>query len=204
MKWASANDYCEADLLAACIKELESDSSVVLCYGRTRLVDETTGAERPYDGDFAILDKQPSARLACLWAHMKLNNAISGLIRMDILRKTGLIRSYAGGDLVLMAELAMAGLFVLLPIAKLYRRMGEHTFSSHLTDVDLRTFLNPQARFGAGLDQLRMNVDYFLSVLRASMSLGETCRGLTLAARHAYWDVLATVGNSRRTSGVRR
>jgi glycosyltransferase involved in cell wall biosynthesis len=203
MKWASANDYCDRAMFGACVKRLESDPRAVLCYGTTRLVDEVTGAVRPYDGDLSLLDERPSARLARLWAEMKLNNAISGLIRMEVLHRTGLIRFYAGGDLVLMAELAMAGMFILLPDPFLYRRIGEHTLSSHLTDAELRQFLNPQARSGAGLDLLRMNIDYFASVLRASMSLGETRRALALAARRAYWDVRTMVGRPHHPASVR-
>lgn len=204
MKWASANDYCDTAMLAACVEVLESDPRVVLCYGTTRLVDEMTGAVRPYDGDFSITEERPSVRLSRLLAEIRLNNAISGLIRMEVLRRTGLIRPYAGGDLVLMAELAMAGMFVLLPHPFLYRRIGPRTFSSHLSDTELRHFLDPQAKFGAGPDRLRMNIDYFASMLRAPMSLGEKRRALTLLARNAYWDARKMVGRPRHASGVRR
>jgi glycosyltransferase involved in cell wall biosynthesis len=204
IKWASANDYCDTAMLAACVEVLESDQRVVLCYGTTRLVDEISGAVRPYDGDLSITEERPSVRLSRLLAEMKLNNAISGLIRMEVLRRTGLIRPYQGGDLVLMAELAMAGMFVLLPHPLLYRRIGARTFSSHLTDTELRKLLDPQAKFGAGLGRLRMNIDYFASVLRASMSLGEKRRALALAARKAYWDFRSLVRRPRHASSVRR
>jgi len=203
LKWASANDYCDTAMLAACIEVLESDPHVVLCYGMTRLVDESTGAVRPFDGDFSIMEERPSARLSRILIEMRLNNAFNGLIRTEVLRKTGLVPTYPGGDLVLMAELAMAGMFVLLPHPFLYRRMGARTFSSHLSDAELRYFVDPQAKFGAGLDRLRMNIDYFTSVLRASMSLRETRRAIALLTRHAYWDARKTIGRPRRASDVR-
>jgi len=204
MKWASANDYCDTRMLAACIEVLESDPQVVLCYGTTRLVDETTGAVHPYDGDLSITDEQPSARLSRLLAEMRLNNAISGLIRTEVLRKTRLIRPYAGGDLVLMAELSMAGMFVLLQDPFLFRRIGEHSFSGYLFDTELRTFLDPQAKLGTDLDRLRMNIDYFASALRASISLGEKLRALTLVAHSAYWSIRTKVVRTRHGSGVGR
>jgi len=202
MKWASANDYCDTAMLAACIERLESDPRVVLCYCATRLVDEPTGDVRPFDGDFSITEERPSVRLSRLLAEMRLNNAFSGLIRTEVLRRTGLVRPYPSGDLVLMAELAMAGMFVLLPHPFLYRRIGARTFSGHLSKTELRRFLDPQAKFGAGLDRLRIHVDYFASVLRASMSFGEKRRALTRVARNAYWDFI--VRPPHHASSVRR
>ncbi|MDH3315348.1 MAG: glycosyltransferase [Gammaproteobacteria bacterium] len=202
-KWASANDYCDTMGIAACVEKLESDPRVVLCYGTTCLVDEMTGVVLPYDGDFSITEEQPSVRLSHLLAQMKLNNAISGLIRMEVLRRTGLIRPYTSGDLVLMAELAMAGGFVQLPNSYLYRRIGETTLSCQLTDTELRQFLDPRATSGVSWDRLRMNIGYIASVLRASISLGEKLRALTLVAHGAYWDISTVVMHSRHDSGIR-
>lgn len=203
MKWASANDYCDTAMFAACVEVLESDPGVVLCYGRTRLVDETTGAARLFDGDFPIIDELPSVRLSRVVTQMSLNNAFNGLIRADVLRKTGLIRGYPAGDIVLMAELAMAGKFVLLPQPLLHRRMGPRTFSSQLNEVDLRYFLDPEAKSGAGPDRLRMNLDYFRSALRAPIPLGEKRRALAFLARCAYWDIRKTFRRPRHASDTR-
>jgi glycosyltransferase involved in cell wall biosynthesis len=203
MKWASANDYCDTAMFAACAGVLESDPRIVLCYGATRLVDEVSGAVRPFDGDISLTEERPTARLARVLTEMTLNNAFNGLIRMDALRKTGLIRSYPSGDLVLMAELALAGMFVLLPQPFLYRRMGPRTFSSQLSDAELRHFLDPEAKPGARLDRLKMNFDYVASVLRAPISMREKGRAFTLLARSAYWDARKTFGRPRRASDVR-
>jgi GT2 family glycosyltransferase len=203
MKWASANDYCDTAMFAACVEVLESDPGVVLCYGRTRLVDESTGAVRSFDGDFQITDELPSVRLARVVTQMSLNNAFNGLIRTEALRRTGMIRGYPAGDIVLMAELAMAGKFVLLPQPLLHRRMGPRTFSSQLNEVELRYFLDPEAKSGAGLDRLRMNLDYFRSALRAPIPLREKRRALAFLARCAYWDARKTFRRPRHASDTR-
>jgi GT2 family glycosyltransferase len=202
LKWASASDYCDTAMFAACIKVLESEPRAVLCYGTTRLVDEVTGAVQPFNGDFSITEERPSARFCRVLMEMRLNNPFNGLIRMEALRKTGLIRRYQGGDLVLMAELAMAGTFILLPRPFLYRRIGAHTFSSQLSDTELRYFIDPEAKSSADLDRLRMNIDYFTSVLCASMSFLEKKRALTHLAHSAYWDVRKMIGRPRRASDV--
>jgi glycosyltransferase involved in cell wall biosynthesis len=203
MKWASANDYCDASMIAACIELLESDERIVLCYGTTRLVDEVTGAVTPFDGDFSITEERPSARLSQLLAQLRLNNAMSGLIRMDALRRTRLIRLYPSADFVLMAELAMAGMFVLLPQPLLFRRIGARSFSGHLTHSELREFLDPEGKFNTRLSRLRMNIGYLAAVLRASMSLSEKRSALRLVARSAYWDATKAIEGPRHASGVR-
>lgn len=187
MKWATANDYCDRTMLAACLVVLESDPRVVLCYGRTHLVDEATGVARPYDGDLSLTEEQPSVRLARLNRELKLNNAMNGLIRMDALRKSGMIRLYPAGDLILMAELAMVGMFVLLPEPLLFRRVGPRTFSGYLSKAEQRHFFDPGAKSEPRLVWLRRYIDYSASVLRASMSISEKQRALTLVARYAYW-----------------
>src|SRR5207247_8787636 len=42
-KWASADDICGPDLIAKCLRVLDSDSSVVLAYPKTRFIDEIGG-----------------------------------------------------------------------------------------------------------------------------------------------------------------
>jgi glycosyltransferase involved in cell wall biosynthesis len=198
LKWASANDYCDAAMLAACVEVLESEPRAVLCYGTTCLVDEVTGAKQSFDGDFSVTEERPSARFCRVLLEMRLNNAFNGLIRMEALAKTGLNRSYPAGDLVLMTELAMAGTFVLLPRPFLYRRIGPHTSSSQLSDTELRYFVDPKAKSNAGLDWLRVNIDRFMSVMRASMSFREKQRALRLLACSAYWAVRKMLSNPQR------
>ena len=49
-------------------------------------------------------------------------NAVFGLIRMDVLRKTALIGNYPASDMILLSELALHGNFHELPEALFYRR----------------------------------------------------------------------------------
>ena len=117
-----------------------------------------------------------------------MNNAQSGLIRLETLRLTPLDRLYPHGDRVLMAELVLYGRFVLLPEVLLYRRMGRETASMQLTTTDLTTFFNPLARRSIRLDRLRLHFDYLVTVARARIALREKLRSLSLVARHAYWE----------------
>jgi glycosyltransferase involved in cell wall biosynthesis len=187
-KWSSGNDFCPSDMVEKCVAVMEDDAGVVLCYGRTCLVDEETNSRKEYSYDIAVLEGLPHERFRTLYRTLALNNAQSGLIRADALRRTRYDRPYPHGDVVLMAELALQGKFVLLPDVLLYRRMGRDTFSSLLSPAEMQVFFDPKAKRGVGLWHLRMHLDFFVTVLRASLGLPEKLRTLMLVLRHAIWD----------------
>lgn len=186
-KWASCNDRCAENMLARCVTVLEEQPDAVLCYGRTQIVDEETGFEHAYTGDIAIEDERPSDRYKHLLRDLELNNAQSGLIRMDALRQTRLDRPYPAGDMPLMAELALRGKFVLLPDVLLFRRMGLRTFSRHLTGKTRADFYGHES--SALLDFLRRYCDHVIALLRAPVSMREKQRSLIELLRHLYWDL---------------
>jgi glycosyltransferase involved in cell wall biosynthesis len=186
-KWASCNDRCAEDMLERCVKVLEQQPHAVLCYGRTLLVDEESGHEEPYAGDFAIEDEHPSDRLMRLLSKLQLNNAQGGLIRLDALRQTGLDRPYPAGDLPLMAELALRGTFVLLPQVLLFRRMGPRTFSRGLAGKAEEDFYG--TRSTPLFDLLRRHRDLAIGVLRAPITAREKGRSLRHLVRYLYWDL---------------
>lgn len=187
-KWSSASDYCAPDMLALCVTAMELDVEIVLCHGRTCLVDEQTGALEEYPWDIAITDDCPHDRFRTLCRTLKLNNAQSGLIRTDALRRTQLDRLYPGGDGVLMAELALMGKFLLLPEILLYRRTGQKTFSSLLNTAELSFFFEPQKTRSIDLQRLWLHVDFFKTVLRSQISISEKWKTLQLVIQHAIWD----------------
>lgn len=187
-KWSSANDYCAPDMVEKCVAALEADSGAVLCYGRTCLVSEETGRHEEYARDFAVVDDFPRQRFETLYRNKALNNAQSGLIRAESLQRTRFDRPYPGGDIVLMAELALQGRFVLLPDMLLYRRMGQQTFSSLLTNAQVQELFYPGTHRGIGFRHFRLHLDYLVTVLRAPLGLSEKLRTLVLALRHAVWD----------------
>ena len=187
-KWASSNDTCEPSMLAQCVKALEENPGVALCYGRTRLIDDGGGTIELYKDDLEIMEERASDRFRTLKFKLALNNAQSGLIRMAALRRSGLVRTYIAGDLPLMAEIALQGKWLLLPDYLLNRRMSEGSFSRLLSRQELVNFWNPGAGSKGGLDTLRLHRDYIASVLRAPVPLRDRLGSLQLALRGMYWD----------------
>ena len=189
-KWAGANDFCDPTMLEKCVAVLNADAGAVLCYGKTCIVDEETEKRKPFAYDYAALDPRPSERFKTVLRSLVLNNAESGVIRLDVLRRTPLGRRYPHGDLVLMAELALHGRFVLLPDILLYRRVGPRTWSMRLPPAELQAQFFPGSAAARSLDRWRFHLDYFTTVLRAPIPASEKMRTLPMVARYAAGDLL--------------
>jgi len=187
-KWASSTDTCEPSMLAQYVKVLEQNPSAVLCYGRTRLIDDAGATIELYKDDLAVMGERATDRFRTLKFKLALNNAQSGLIRMATLRRTRLVRPYIAGDLPLMAELALQGKFWLLPDYLLNRRASEGSFSRLLSRHELMHFWNPGSDSKSGLVVLRLHLGYIASVLSASVPLRDRLASLPIALRGMYWD----------------
>jgi glycosyltransferase involved in cell wall biosynthesis len=207
-KWSTANDFCADSMLEKCVAAMECDSRIVLCHGKTCLVDEETDRREEYQHDIATTDPRPSERFKKICRELALNNAQSGLFRLHVLRHTHLDRPYPGGDLALMAELALYGHIVLLPEVLFYRRIGRESFSSLLSRSELQAFFDPQSRQRPGFNQIRLHLDYLRTVALAPISAFEKLCTLKLVFRHAVWDRnnlwAELLGGLRRSSAYPR
>lgn len=198
-RWASANDFCDPRLLEKCIGVLRSDAGAVLCYGRTCIVDENTDERTPFADDFSAADARPSDRFMRVAYSLRLNNPIWGLMRLAVLRRTPLVRSYFGGDNVLTMELALHGRIVLLPEILLYRRFGPQTWSQRLTPAELQVFLYGRSGVEPRFGRWRRRIDLFRAVLRAPISGLEKLRTFVDAANGSGRRLLMRSAGSTRS-----
>lgn len=202
-KWASSNDRCHATLIEKCITALRIDSSLVLAYPRTTLIDDNDAVLGAYDKDPEILDTLPSTRFLHAVSKLELNNAQCGLIRLDTLRKTRGERNYPAGDIVLMAELALHGGFRLIQEYLFFRRMDQDSSARYLSQTDLVQFLRPQGG-GMALPRWRKFGDYYWSLLRTPIGMPDRTRGLIAVTRRMLWERGALVEELVQLTGLRR
>lgn len=185
-KWASANDVTPPVMLERSLEALRQHSDIILCYGRTILIDERDSVIGTKDDDPEILDSQPSVRFRRVLDELVANNAQSGLIRTSALRRTRMERDYVDGDMVLMAELALLGGFRKLDDVLLYRRMSLGSATRFLSDVERQDFLTPNAVRRAPV--MRRHIDRLISVCRSPIDWREKRRTLDFVLRSIYWD----------------
>lgn len=186
-RWASGNDYCAPTMLERCVQTLDDEPAVVVAYGRTAYVDDDDTPLGVYEHDPQVLDARPSVRFERLCRELRANNAQSGLIRREVLLRTGIERDFPGGDMGLMSELALHGGFQRLPEVLLYRRLGLTSATKFRTPEELRAFLDPSNRNVERCVAWRTHWDYVASVRRASLPLTERLLTLRYILRSAWW-----------------
>jgi glycosyltransferase involved in cell wall biosynthesis len=132
-KWAAHDDLHHPQFLEKCVKVLDENPEVVLCFCRTTFVDEEGHEYKEYDYPADLFNAPRKKRFLHFASAAHIVHEIFGLIRSEVLRETPLIGSYLGSDLVLLGKLSLYGPFLQLP-EKLFQHR-EH---------DKRSMLNPQ------------------------------------------------------------
>ena len=187
-KWSSVNDTCAPTLLERCVNALEADPGAVLSYGRTQLTDGDGNPTEIYSGDIDVRMDRPSQRFEAVCLRMTLNNAMCGVIRTDVLRRTGLDRQYPSGDMALMSELALHGRLLLLPEVLLFRRQAPGSFTSMLDPLQIQRMYDPAAQRPMKLIRSRRHLDNFACITRAPIEWGEKFCAAGTAIRLMVWD----------------
>lgn len=140
-KWQSSSDWCQPDFIKVCVDVLEADAAVVLACPEVLLVRASSNAE-PYSDDFGLGMDDPADRFRYLLKNIKLSNLFNGLVRTDALQRSVLNRPFLGSDVVLLADLALKGKFVLVPQRLWYRRMTPATSSVMKSGADRADFFS--------------------------------------------------------------
>lgn len=115
-KWADYDDIIAPRFLEECVRVLDREPDVVVCFSRAHLIDESGTKVCEYDP----LPDTSSAR-----PHIRFGNLLlaqdhrllqaSGVLRSSAVRRTRLHESYPCSDEVLLAHLALLGRYYEIP-----------------------------------------------------------------------------------------
>jgi glycosyltransferase involved in cell wall biosynthesis len=114
-KWAAHDDIIAPDFLSKCLESLDNYPKVVLCYSRSKIIDENGEFVVNYDPGPDTSSKKPNERFRNLILHPEYAVQQMGVIRSKILRKTVLHASFPSSDEVLLAQLSLLGEFYEIP-----------------------------------------------------------------------------------------
>lgn len=171
-KSASADDLCDPSLVSRCVSVLDTHPEVVLCYSRTTLIDENSRPLRRYQDRLDLRSPEVVERFRDA-LHVGLVNVLQGLMRLETLRRSGLLGGYVGSDVVLVGELALYGQFYELPQRLFFRRIHPAAFSS-LTSAERRqAFVDPTVTARSRLHLWRHYREYVRAIARAPVSRRE-------------------------------
>jgi glycosyltransferase involved in cell wall biosynthesis len=117
------DDLIAPTFLRRCLEALDANPHAVLAFPLGITIDDDGNRTGASPGERALNDSNPCRRIVHMvqvWAHC---NEVYGLIRADVLRRTGLIGTYISSDRRLLVELAARGEFELVPEPLFYRRV---------------------------------------------------------------------------------
>ena len=166
------DDLREPEYLRSTVAVLDADPGCVICFTRTRWIDEEGHplASRPFE--LRVDDSDPVLRFRELIRMDHMLDPIYGLMRAAILKRTPLEGQYADCDRVELAELALYGRFVQLPEVLFSRR--DHPAQStkvHRSRQDRTAWFEPDAPTQLVFPHFRQLREYLIAILRVPLSL---------------------------------
>ncbi len=118
--WAAGHDEWSQNLVSESVAKLESNDSAAIAFATSYWIDENGQRCERGAGYSDTRGMDPMARFfTVFWGNM---HPVLGVLRLDYLRRTRGIQSFAGADLVLLSELVLMGDFVHVPRAWWHRR----------------------------------------------------------------------------------
>lgn len=177
-KWAGDDDLLAPDHLARCVEVLEgAGGSAVLCYPRTILIDAAGRELEHYEDRMDVRHAASWERLRHVLRHLRLCNAVFGVIRREVLLTTRLIGPYHSSDVVLLAELVLRGAFHEVP-EPLFRRRRLHEEGSrqNLTDADKIHWFDPSRRTRHPFVRTRLFAEHLRSTAAAPLPARDRVR----------------------------
>ena len=112
-----------------------------------------------------------------------------GLVRLETLRRTGLIGNYPASDMILLAELALNGCFAVVQEALFLRRDHAQTsVRANASNEDRAAWFDPKKRGGVQMPHWRWMNEYARAIRRARIGYRESARSFASLGKWARWN----------------
>jgi glycosyltransferase involved in cell wall biosynthesis len=183
-KWSAHDDVCAPEFVERCVSALDRSPEHVLAFPKFRFIDDA--GDILLDNDAAVRWRDHSksygrlgdilsdrSRNLCKWQF--------GVVRKDVLLRTGLIGNYNASDEVLMAELALLGGFVEVGDYLFFSRIHENSSMEANSDaVDLARWYDPEWGGLYPMARTRVLCGWISAIAHAPVPLHEKIAGLVL------------------------
>jgi glycosyltransferase involved in cell wall biosynthesis len=175
-KWAAANDLCATDMIGRCVEVLDQRPDAVLCFGKTRIIDERGEICADYNDQLDLQSDRPSERFRMLLRGISMSNVAYGVCRSSALRLTRLEQPYSNSDTALLAELVLYGKFVEVPDTSFLRRMFEISTEKYPSPYDRMIIYEPRKANKLSFPYWWLFTDFLAAIYRAPISTSERLR----------------------------
>ncbi len=189
-KWAACDDVLAPRFLEVCRGALrEQGPGVVLAYPKTALIDSRGSVIEAYDDRMEIAFDSAAERIAHLVRNLRRCNVVFGLIRRQVLVRTGGIRPLSQSDHLLLAELVLRGRFHEVPEVLFYRRMHPEASTEAFRGLVGRArWFDPRARsIGTWFPVTRLALEHLRLIAAAPLPMVQKGRALrAFLGAHAF------------------
>jgi glycosyltransferase involved in cell wall biosynthesis len=186
-KWAAHDDLMAPSYIERCIQVLDREAKIVLCYPKTRIIDEGGTTKEDYNDNLHLDAEKPHQRFRHVLFELTGEcNAVFGLMRRETLRRTKLIGNFHSSDIVLLAELAMHGGFYEVPEHLFFRR--DHPDTSvrmYRSKQDRTVWFDPKKTGTHPMPMWRWFFEFAKAVRRVPLSSSEKSRCFALIGKWA-------------------
>lgn len=187
-KWHAHDDTCAPTMLERCVARLDLSPEAVLCFTKTQFIDANgqLHGSRDHPLDLATADRTERFLQFVFPGHIVVE--IFGVIRSEVLRKTPLIASYVGSDLVLLAELGLHGPFLVVPEDLFFHREHSQRSVHAHRDAKARLAWFDTSRSGKfALPTWRLIKEHLMSLTRVRLPMAERARIGFGVMRRSNW-----------------
>lgn len=171
-RWATADDYCDREMLQDAVERMESDPSLALCYPRAIFVDESGKELFRWQDELHLMQDDPASRFRAVVTHIRKVHHHLGLMRSDCMRRTGMWARHVSSDMGFVAEMSLYGKFYQIDKYQFFRR--SHEGSSSWATADNRHQARTYHASGVQLvpfNRVRFHWRYVQAVRRSRIDL---------------------------------
>jgi hypothetical protein len=165
-------------MIERCVEVLDRRQDVVLCFAKTRIIDENGAIRQDYDDRLDLQFGPASARFQTLMRNIDLVNVPYGLIRSSTLRVTRLEQPYSNSDIAFLAELALRGKFAAVPDTSFFRRMFEIAAYRYPSPYDRMAIYEPGKPGQLSFPHWWLLRDFLIAIYRTPIGASERLRCL--------------------------
>ncbi len=200
-RWAAHDDLCAPENLERCVEVLEQHPDVVLCYTKTKLIDEHGKVlDQNYDENPLLTNSPlPHIRFCNLivdsFSRPYRGQQLYGVMRTSAAATTSLLEDYSGADMVFLARMSLMGKFYEVPEYLFFNRNhSQRSTGGAMVSPYLRAaWFDPNAKAGKLVfPKWRVFFGYLNSIKEVPLSPSEQIRCYLHAGTwlSKHWDVL--------------
>jgi len=170
------DDVYDPEYMQKCVDVLEKDPSVVVCYSKTKVIDETGKFVGNFDVTVDTTSVSPHERLYNVIKIDYLCIQLYGVMRSSALRNTKVFVGYYGCDRNTLAELCLLGKVKEIPEYLFFHRLYPEALGAAMNSgksLDELSLLDPGTDWRLRSTTMTIYQNYFASVRRLILSSKE-------------------------------